>query len=326
MRRNIVRLAILRTAIGATLAAAWISCALAQAYPAKTVRGIVSFGVGGQTDAAARILAQKLSERWGQQVIIENRVGANGNIGTEAAVKSPADGYTLYFATQTLTLNRVVFPSPNFDPLKDLAPISLIGLSDFVLMVHPSVPAQSVQELIDYVKANPGKVNYGATSFQGEFIMELFNNMAGIRIERIPYTAMANLQSDLVAGRVTSLFTPPRAFIGFIQSGRLRALAVSGAKPMSMLPGVPSIRPVLPRLDATTWYAVLAPAKTPADLIAKLNAEFKWALEQPDVRQRLEQAGIDPAHSTPEEFGNTMRKDVEMVEDLVRRGVMRVSQ
>jgi tripartite-type tricarboxylate transporter receptor subunit TctC len=326
MRRKIVNLQLFRAAIAAVLAAFWISGALAQPYPAKTVRGIVSFGVGGQTDAAARVLGQKLSERWGQQVVIENRIGANGNIGTEAAAKSPADGYTLYFATQTLTLNRVVFPSPNFDPLKDFAPISLIGLSDFVLVVHPSLPVNTVQELIDYVKANPDKVNYGATSFQGEFIMELFNNLAGIRIERIPYTAMSNLQSDLVAGRVNSLFTPPRAVIGFIQSGRLRALAVSGAKPMPMLPNVPSIRPVLPKLDATTWYAVLAPAKTPVDLVNKLNAEFKWALEQPDVRQRLEQLGVEPAHSTPEEFGNIMRKDVDMIEDLVRRGVMRVSK
>ncbi|MBI3370294.1 MAG: tripartite tricarboxylate transporter substrate binding protein [Betaproteobacteria bacterium] len=312
-------------AAAAMLLACAISSVTAQTYPAKTVRGIVSFGVGGQTDAAARILAQKLSERWGQPFVIENRVGANGNVGTEAAVKSPADGYSLLVTTQTLTLNRVLFASPAFDPLRDLAPISLIGVSDFVLVVHPSVPAQTVSELISYVKANPQKLVYGATSFQGEFIMELFNNLAGIRIERIPYTAMANLQADLVAGRVTTLFTPPRAVIGHIQAGKLRALAVSGGKPMPMLPNVPSIKPVLPDLNATTWYAVLAPSKTPADVIGKLNAEFKWAIDQPDVRQRLEQVGIDAGHSSPEELRDLLRKDVDMIEDLVRRGVMKVS-
>jgi tripartite-type tricarboxylate transporter receptor subunit TctC len=136
---------------------------------------------------------------------------------------------------------------------------------------------------------------------------------------------MANLQSDLLAGRVTVFFTPPRSVLGHIQSGKLRPLAVSGAKPIAMLPEVKSIKPVLPTLNASTWYAVLAPAKTPAEVVSKLNGELKWALEQTDVRQRLEQLGVEPAHSSPGEFRDLMRKDVDMVEDLVRRGVMRVS-
>jgi tripartite-type tricarboxylate transporter receptor subunit TctC len=310
-------------AFGAALVGIAAEHAIAQSFPSKPVHGIVAFGVGGQTDAAARVLGAKLSERWNQQVIIENRPGAAGNIGTEAVAKAAPDGYTLNFATQTVTINRVLMPSAAFDPMKDLAPVSLIGLSDFVLVVHPSLPVKTVQELIDYAKANPGKLNYGATSFQGAFAMEQMNSLAGIHIERVPYTAMSSLQSDLLAGRINVYFTPPRPVLGHIESGKLRPIAVSGAKPIPVLPGVPSIKTVLPKLEASTWYGVLAPAGTPQDIIAKLNTDLRWALEQPDVRDRLEKLSIEPRASTPAELNATMRRDVEVVEDLVRRGVMK---
>ena len=312
----------LRLVSGATLALG-ATCALAQAYPTKPVHGVVAFGVGGQTDAAARVIAAKLQERWNQPVVIENRTGAAGNIGTEAVAKATPDGYTLNFATQTVTINQVLMPSAGFHAMKDLAPVSLIGVSDFVLVVHPSVPAKTVEELIAYAKANPGKLNYGTTALQGAFAMEQFNSLSGIKVERIQYTAMSNLQADLLAGRINVYFTPPRPVLAHIESGKLVPIAVSGANPIPQLPNVKSVKAVLPRLEASTWYAVLAPAKTPAAVIDKLNADIRWALSQPDVKDRVEKLGIEVRTSTPEELRTVMQRDIELIEDLVRRGVMK---
>jgi tripartite-type tricarboxylate transporter receptor subunit TctC len=312
----------LRLVSGATLALG-ATFALAQAYPTKPVHGVVAFGVGGQTDAAARVIAAKLQERWNQPVVIENRTGAAGNIGTEYVAKAASDGYTLNFATQTVTINQVLMPSPGFHAMKDLAPVSLIGVSDFILVVHPSVPAKTVEELIAYAKANPGKLNYGTTALQGAFAMEQFNSLSGIKVERIQYTAMSNLQADLLAGRINVYFTPPRPVLAHIESGKLVPIAVSGANPIPQLPNVKSVKAVLPRLEASTWYAVLAPAKTPAAVIDKLNADIKWALSQPDVKDRVEKLGIEVRTSTPEELRTVMQRDIELIEDLVRRGVMK---
>jgi tripartite-type tricarboxylate transporter receptor subunit TctC len=299
------------------------SCAIAQTYPSKPVHGVVAFGVGGQTDAAARVIAAKLQDRWNQPVVIENRTGAAGNIGTEYVAKAPPDGYTINFATQTVTINQVLMPAPGFDAMKDLAPVSLLGVSDFVLVVHPSVPAKTVEELIAYAKTNPGKLNYGTTALQGAFAMEQFNSLAGIKIERVQYTAMSNLQTDLLSGRINVYFTPPRPVLAHIESGKLVPIAVSGAQPIPQLPGVRSVKAVLPNLEASTWYAVFAPAKTPASIIDKLNADLKWALSQSDVKERVQNLGIEVRTSTPEELRKVMQRDIELIEDLVRRGVMK---
>lgn len=314
----------LRLISGATLALG-ATCALAQAYPTKPVHGVVAFGVGGQTDAAARVIAAKLQERWNQPVVIENRTGAAGNIGTEYVAKAAPDGYTLNFATQTVTINQVLMPSAGFHAMKDLAPVSLIGVSDFVLVVHPSVPARTTEELIAYAKANPGKLNYGSTALQGAYAMEQFNSLAGIKVERIPYTAMSNLQADLLSGRINVYFTPPRPVLAHLESGRLVPIAVSGTKPIALLPNVKSVKTVLPKLEASTWYAVYAPGKTPANIIARINTDLKWALEQPDVKDRIEKLGIEVRTSTPDELRAVMQRDIEAIEDLVRRGVMKPS-
>ena len=296
----------------------------AQSYPTRPVRAIVPFGTGGNTDAAARIIGAKLAERWGQQVVIENRTGAEGNIGTEAAVKATPDGYTLYFGTNTLTINRVMAPSAAFDPLKDLAPIALFGETDFVLGVHPDVPVNTVTELITYARENPGKLRYGATSFQGVFAMEQFNALAGTRIERIPYRAMANVQVDLLAGRIEVFLTTPASVAQFINSGKLRALGVTSDKTLPALPDVKPIGASLPGLKVATWYGVLAPLRTPADILAKVAADLRWAVEQSDVRAALEKVGVSTRFGGPEELRSQMVRDVEAVEDLVRRGVMKV--
>jgi tripartite-type tricarboxylate transporter receptor subunit TctC len=313
---------IVNLALGAVLAAG-TTCAQAQAYPTKPVHGVVAFGVGGQTDAAARVIAAKLQERWNQPVVIENRTGAAGNIGTEYVAKAAPDGYTINFATQTVTINQVLMPAPGFHAMKDLAPVSLIGVSDFVLVVHPTVPAKTVEELIAYAKANPGKLNYGTTALQGAFAMEQFNSLSGIKVERVQYTAMSNLQADLLSGRINVYFTPPRPVLAHIESGKLVPIAVSGSDPIPQLPNVKSVKAVLPKLEASTWYAVFAPAKTPATVIDRLNADLKWALSQPDVKDRIEKLGIEVRTSTPEELRKVMQRDIELIEDLVRRGVMK---
>ncbi len=300
------------------------TAAVAQAYPARPVRAIVPFGAGGNTDAAARILGAKLSERWGQSVLIENRTGAEGNIGTEAAVKAAPDGYTLYFGTNTLTINRVMAPSPAFDPLKDLMPVAMVGVTDFVLGVHPDVPVQTTAELISYARQNPGKLRYGATSFQGVFATEQFNALAGTRIERVPYRAMANVQVDLLAGRIEVFLTTPASVAQYINSGKLRALGVTSDKPLAGLPDVKPIGAALPGLKVATWYGVFAPLRTPSEIVAKVSADLQWALEQADVRTALEKVGVSTRFSSAEELRAQMIRDVEVVEDLVRRGVMKV--
>lgn len=309
----------------AALTALALSSAHGQAYPSKPVRAIVPFGVGGSTDAAARIVGAKLAERWGQQVVIENRTGADGNIGTEAAVKAPPDGYTLYFATSTLTINKIMAPSPAFEPLRDLVPIGLIGFTDFVLGVHPDVPVHSVKELIAYAKANPGKLRYGATSYQGVFAVEQFNAIAGTRIERVPYRAMSSVQVDMLTGRIEVFLTTPTSVAQYINSGKLRALGVTSDRPLAAMPNVKPIGAELPNLKVVgTWYALMVPLRTPPDIIAKIAADLRWVIEQPDVSARLETVGVAARAGSAAEVRDIMVKDVEIVEDLVKRGVMKV--
>lgn len=297
--------------------------ASAQSYPSRPVKVIVPFGVGGNTDAAARLLGNKLSERWGQQVVVENRTGAEGNLGTEAAVKSPPDGYTLYFGTNTLTINKLMAPSPAFDPMKDLLPIAMVGETEFVLGVHPDVPVHTVGELIAYAKQNPGKLRYGATSFQGVFATEQFNALAGIRLERVPYRAMSNVQVDLLAGRIEVFLTTPASVAQYINTGKLRALGVTSDRP---LPGLPDVKPIgnqLPGLKVSTWYGVFAPLQTPPDILAKVATDLRWALEQADVRAGLEKVGVLVRYGSGDELRRQMVRDVEAVEDLVKKGVMK---
>jgi tripartite-type tricarboxylate transporter receptor subunit TctC len=295
----------------------------AQAYPTRPVRLIVPFGVGGNTDAAARLLGTKLSERWGQQVLVENRTGAEGNIGTEAAVRAQPDGYTLYFGTNTLTINKLMAPSAAFDPMKDLLPIALVGETEFVLGVHPDVPVHTVRELIAYAKEHPGKLRYGATSYQGVFATELFNTLAGIRLERVPYRAMSNVQVDLLAGRIEVFLTTPASVAQFINAGKLRALGVTSERP---LPGLPDVKPIgdqLPGLKVSTWYGLFAPLNTPSDILAKVATDLRWAAEQPDVRAGLERVGVSVHYGSGEDLHRQMVRDVEAVQDLVKRGVMK---
>jgi len=317
----------MKTFLRILLAAAGLATAAAsaQTYPTRPVKAIVPFGAGGQSDVVARVVTQKLSERWGQTVVVENRVGASGNIGTEAAAKAAPDGYTLFFPTQTLAVNSRLAPIAGVDPMKDLAPISTTGFVELMLVVNANVPAQSLGEFIAYAKANPGKLNYGLTSVgtSGHLGVEQLKNLAGIDIQSIPYTAIANLISDLVSGRINVFFTPPASVIAHLQAGRLRALAATGTKRLALLPDVPLIKDTFPTLEASTWFAVLAPARTPQDILAKVNADVRWVLDQDDVKQRLAATGVATAASTPEALRGVMERDIRLVDDLIRRGAIK---
>jgi tripartite-type tricarboxylate transporter receptor subunit TctC len=299
--------------------------ALAQTYPSKPVRAIVPFGAGGQSDVVARVIAQKLSERWGQPVLVENRVGANGNIGTEAAAKAAPDGYTLFFPTQTVATNARLAPIAGVDPLKDLAPVSTTAFVELALVVNSAVPVNSLAELIGYAKAHPGALNYGITSIgtSGHLGIEQLKSMAGIDVQTVPYTTIANLINDLVAGRISLFLTPPAAVVAQLQAGRLRPLGVTGNKALPLFPNVPFIKDMFPSFEASTWFAVFAPARTPQEIIAKLNADLRFVLELPDVKQRLAGTGVVTAASTPEELLVVMERDIKLVEDMLRRGAIK---
>ncbi|MBM3347589.1 MAG: tripartite tricarboxylate transporter substrate binding protein [Betaproteobacteria bacterium] len=308
------------------IAAGFTSSGLAQSYPSKPVRGIVSFAAGGQNDFVARVVGQKLSERWGQQVVIENRPGANGNMGTEAVVNAAPDGYTIYFALQTLAGNAVVAPTPAFDPRKDLAPVTLIGFAEAVIVVNPTIPVKTVLDLVRHAKENSGKLYYGATTVgsAGQIGMEVLKSITGLPIEMVPYKNIGNLIADIVAGRVSVYFTPVTPVLPLIQSGKLRAIGVTGAKRLSMLPDVPTIRESgLTTFEVTSWYGLFTPIRTPRDIQAKLNADMRWALDQADVRTRLTEGGIEPKASTPEELRTVVDRDIQQLEELVRRGAIK---
>ena len=320
------RLSLKRTRIAiASLAVSFATVALSQSYPSKPVRVLVPFGVGGQSDRVARVISQKLSERWNQPVLVENRVGANGNIGTEAAAKAAPDGYTLFFPTQTLAVNARLAPIPGVDPMKDLAPISLTGYVELMLVANADLPVKTVAELVAYARANPGKLNYGLTSVgtSGHLGMEQLNNLAAINIQAVPYNAIANLINDLLSGRINVFFTPPASVIAHLQSSRLRALAATGTSPLALMPEVPLIKQSFPTLEASTWFGVLAPARTAADVLARLNADLRFVLDQPDVRQRLAATGVMASASSPEELRGVMERDIRLVEDLLRRGAIK---
>jgi len=284
-----------------------------QGYPTKPVRLILPYPPGGGSDTIARPLAQKMSESLGQQVIVDNRGGAGGNVGMEVAARSAPDGYTIVLAlTAQLAVNPALYKKVPYDPVRDFEPISLIGSGPYVLVVHPSLPAKSVKDLIALAKARPGQIAYASSGngSGGHLAAELLKAMAGINLLHVPYKGGGPALVDVLAGQVQVLFTPPASSAQHIQSGRLRALAVSTAKRSASLPDLPTIAEAgVPGYDSGVWYGVLAPAGTSRDIVTKLNGEIVRALKQPDYHKLLLHAGIDPIGSTPEELARFMKSE-----------------
>jgi tripartite-type tricarboxylate transporter receptor subunit TctC len=288
-----------------TLLALGAGSALAT-YPDRPVRLIVPFPPGGPTDIVARPLAQNLSENLGQQVIVDNRGGAGGNIGAAAVMKSAADGYTLLMGTVgTHAINASLYKKLTFDPVKDFAPVSLVAQAAVVLVVHPSVPAKTLREFIALAKSKPGQITFGSagSGSPGHLTGELFKDMAGVELVHVPYQGSAPAISDLLGGQIHAMFDPIQATLSHVKAGKLRLLGVSSSKRSSAFPDVPTIAEAgVPGFETTAWWAVFAPAGTPKEIITRLNTEIVKIMRSPDTKERLRQLDIEPIGSTPDQL------------------------
>jgi tripartite-type tricarboxylate transporter receptor subunit TctC len=296
--------------------------AAAQTYPAKPVRMIVPWAPGGTTDILGRVIAQKMGEKWGQPVLVENRGGAAGNIGGEAAARSSADGYTLLLGTMSShAMNQFLYASMSFDPVADLAPISLVANVATVLVVHPSLPVASVNDLVALARAKPGQLNFasgGIASFN-QLCAELLKMQAKIDIVHVPYKGGGPAVADLVGGKVDMLFTGAPVTMPHIKAGRLKVLAVTDSQRSAALPDTPTMAESLPGYEFNNWYGIMAPAGTPRQIIGLLNAEVRRILALPDVRERFSGLGADPMPSTPEKFAAVMKADAEKWGGIIRQ-------
>jgi tripartite-type tricarboxylate transporter receptor subunit TctC len=301
--RNIVGAALLLSACVATPA-------LAADFPEKAVRFVVPFPPGGGTDALARILAGKLTESWGQQVIIDNRGGAQGSLGTALGAKAAPDGYTIVLGhSGALVINPHMYNNPGYDTLKDFAPVTRGTEMPYVLVVHPSVPAKSMTELAQLAKQHPGKLTFASTSAGPQLMGELFRLMTKTDMVHVPYKGAGPAVIDLLGGHVGIMFTVPTSVNPHIRGGKLRALSVSGMKREESLPDVPTMTEAGFKDfgDAREWYGIVAPAGTPADALSKLNAALTRALSAPDVHKRLQPLAQKPVPGTAAEFGDYIR-------------------
>jgi tripartite-type tricarboxylate transporter receptor subunit TctC len=291
-------------------------------YPGKSVRIFVGGATGGGVDITARILAAKLSELLKQQFVVDNRPGAGGNIATELAARSAPDGYTILMGTiGTLAINASLYQSLPFDALRDFAPISRAADSTNILVVHPSLPARSVKELIAIAKARPGELLYGSaqTGTAGHLAGELFNSVAGVKLVHVPYKGGAPAMIDLISGQLQLIFATAITSVPQIKSGRIRALAVTTARRSPIMPELPTMDEAgLRGFEVNNWYGLVAPARTPPEIIKTLNKEVRAALDLPDVKDSMHNQGLDPAPSTPDEFAAYIKSEIAKWRKVVR--------
>ena len=303
----------LHLAAGAAVLPAVSRLARAQSYPTRPVRIIVGFAAGGAADITARIIGQWLSERLGQQFVIENRAGASGNIGAEAVVKALPDGYTLLQVGTPNALNATLYANLNFNFIHDIAPVASIMRISYVIVVHPSVPATTVPEFIAYAKANTGKINMAsAGSGTPQHIFgELFKMMAGVDLIHVPYRGGAPATTDLLGGQVQVIFSPLPESIEHIRAGKLRPLAVTTATRLEVLPDIPTVGDFLPGYEASGWQGIGAPRNTPAKIIDELNKEIGVGLADPKIKARIAELGGTVLAGSPADFGKRVSEDVE---------------
>ena len=299
------RRAFVHLAVGAAALPAVPRIARAQAYPSRPVRIVVGFPAGGATDIQARLMGEWLTERLGQQFIVENKPGASGNIGTETVAKAPADGYTLLQVVTPHAINAALYTNLSFDFIRDIAPVIYAARLAYVVVVNPSVPATTIPELIAYAKANPGKINYGSAG-QGtpqNIACELFKMMTGVNLVHVPYKGGAPAVADLIAGHVQVIFAPVSESIQQIKAGKLRALAVTTATRLDVLPDVPTIADFVPGYEASGFAGIGVPRNTPAEIIDMLNKEINAGLADTKIKARIVELGGTVLGGTPAEFG-----------------------
>ena len=299
-----------RVALSVTLvtAALFLPVAVAQpSYPSRPLRLVVPFPPGGPTDIVARPVAQKLSEQLGQQVLVDNRGGAGGNIGAESVAHAAPDGYTLLMGTVgTQAINPALYSKLAYEPTRDLAPVALVAAAPVVLVVHPSVGAKSVKELLELARSKPGRLTFGSagSGTPGHLTGEMFNGVTAAALTHVPYKGSAPAVTDLIGGQINLMFDPVQSVLPHIRAGRIRALAVSSSRRSGALPDVPTFGEAgVPGLETTAWWGILVPRNTPREVIARLSAEAQRAVQAADVRERLSAVGIEPMGLGAEAFG-----------------------
>jgi tripartite-type tricarboxylate transporter receptor subunit TctC len=316
MRRALVALALL-----------WAVPAMAQTYPAKPVRIVVAQAAGGASDLLIRLVAQKLSASLGQQFIIDNRPGAGGNIGAEIAANAAPDGYTLFMVSAPHAIAPSLYRKLGYDLGRDFAPVTMLGSEPLCMVVHPSLPPKSVRELVAFLKARPGQVSYGSTGngAVNHLATELFKSRAGIDMVHVPYKGSAFAIPDVISGVVPVLFANVSPLQPHIKTGRLRPMAVTSAKRVRALPEVPTFAESgYPGYEAVNWFGIVAPAKTPDDIVRRLNAAIRQSVALPDVREFYENRGADQATSTPEEMRAFLQKETEKWAAVVKKSGARI--
>ena len=310
----------LKLAAAAPALPALARVASAQSYPARPVHIIAGFAAGGGVDITARLIGQWLSERLGQQFVVENRTGAATNIATEAAVRAPPDGYTLLLVNAANAINATYYESLSFDFLRDIAPVAGIGRFPYFMAVNPAFPAKDVREFLDYAKANPGKINMGTGGAGGpdHASGELLQLMTGIKMTHVPYRGTTPALTDLLAGQVQMVFCTIPSAIHHIKGGALRAIAVTSATRLGTMPEIPTVGETVPGFESAQWYGVGVPAGTPAAVIAMLNKEINGGLADPKMKARIDQLGGDPLLMSPEEFGKFVAGETETMAKVIK--------
>ena len=310
----------LRLAAGAVALPSVPRIARAQAYPTRPVRMIVSFAPGGTTDIVARLVGRWLSEHLGQQFVIENRPGANGNIGTEAVARAPPDGYTLLMADASLAINAILYDKLNFNLVRDTAPVAGVVRAPLILVVHPSVPARTIPEFIAHAKSNPGKINYGSAGIGSTLHVtgELFKITTGVDLFHVPYRGGGPAIADLIGGQVQAVFIPAPAGIEYVRAGTLRALALTSAHRFEALPDLPTIGEHVPGYEASTWYGVVAPRNTASAIIDSLNKETNAGLADARLKAQFSELGAEVFPGSPADFGKLIAAETEKWSKVIR--------
>ena len=312
---------------GAAVGLCWGTLALSQAYPAKTVRVIVPLAAGGPTDVLARTISQNLTDTWGQAVVIDNRPGANTNIGTAAVATSPPDGYTLLLTVNNLTINPSFYQNLPFDPFKDFSPVTLFATSPLILVVHPSVNAKSVKELIALARARPRDLLLGSpgNGSPPHLAGEMFNTLAGVKLTHVPYKGITQAVSDLMGGQLALMFPGSPIALPHAKSGKLRALATTGAKRTAAAPELPTIaEAALPNYEVSLWYGLLAPANTPPAIVQRLHTEVTRIIALSAVKERWAALGAEAVNTTPEQFTAFLKTDIVKWQKVVRESGARM--
>ncbi|MFL4971198.1 MAG: Bug family tripartite tricarboxylate transporter substrate binding protein [Xanthobacteraceae bacterium] len=310
-------------ALAAVVSATLAGPAVAQDYPTRPITLVVPYAAGGGNDVMARTVADTMSRMLGQQIVVENRAGAGGTIATRQVAKSAPDGYTLVIGgTGTLAVNPTLYGNVGYDPRKDFAPVGLIGTSALIILVHPSIPARSIRELIDLAKQEPGKLNYASAGVGSGIHLGtvLFEHMADVKLTHVPYRGTGPALTDLLGGHVAVYFSSLPSAVGIVKDGKVRALGVTGSKRSPVFPDVPTVAEAgLPEYEAVLHYGIAAPAGTPRPIVDKLNAALRTAVAAPETQQRMATEGTEPLASTPEEYAADIDREETKWSAIVRQ-------